>query len=143
MTTLNVPNAMTPEADVLTGGQPDTSTIRAAAEAGYKTVITTRAPGEPVGFDERALVESLGMGFYELPVTGANLNRQTVEAFDALMASAPRPILLHCGSGNRIGALYALREGWLRGADTATAMRVGEAAGMTGLAPAVRGLLAG
>lgn len=143
MSKLNVPNAMTPEADVLTGGQPDTSALKAAAAAGYKTVITTRAPGEPVGFDERALVESLGMAFHELPVTGANLNAQTVEAFDALMADAQRPVLLHCGSGNRIGALYALREGWLRGADTATAMRVGESAGMTGLAPAVRSLLGG
>jgi hypothetical protein len=44
--------------------------------------------------------------------------------------------LLHCGSGNRVGALLALRESQ-DGADDESALEYGRSAGLTKLEPVV------
>jgi hypothetical protein len=48
---------------------------------------------------------------------------------------------VHCASGNRVGAMMALREAWLRGATSEHALEVGRTWGMKGLEPDVNALL--
>jgi uncharacterized protein (TIGR01244 family) len=139
-----VPSARIPIAGVLSGGQPTQDEIAAAGAAGYKTVINLRPLTEP-GFEwEPAAVKAAGMAYVSIPVAGAaGLTKDNVIRLDAALkaAEAKGPVLLHCASGNRIGAMLALRAAWLEGKDPAAALAFGEASGLTHLEPAVRTLL--
>jgi len=139
-----ISNARTPLAGVLSGGQPTAEQIAEAATGGFRTVINLRGPDEP-GYEwEQAAVERSGMRYVHIPVAGAaGLTRENVERLDATLRAAidEGPVLLHCASGNRIGAMLALRAAWLRGTDPAEALRVGRAAGLTKLEAEVRALL--
>jgi protein tyrosine phosphatase (PTP) superfamily phosphohydrolase (DUF442 family) len=82
--------------------------------------------------------------YVELPIAGASdLTRENVERLDrALRDALPAgPVLLHCASGNRVGALLALRETWLRGAEPEAALALGRAAGLAGLEAKTRELM--
>jgi len=107
-------------------------------------VISLRTDEEP-GFEwERETVEDLGMRYVQIPVTGASgLTRENVERIDAALSEALEAgsVLLHCGSGNRIGAVLALREAWLRDVDAGAALDHGLASGLTKLESATRELL--
>ena len=141
---LPIRNARVPVEGVLSGGQPSPEQIEAAARAGFRTVINLRTEGEP-GFEwEREAVESLGMRYVLLPVAGADgLTRENVESLDAALEQAlgEGPVLLHCASGNRIGAILALRAAWLQEVDAQKALEYGRASGMTRLEGATRKLL--
>ena len=140
-----IPNGRVPMDGLLSGGQPTPEHIEQAARAGYRTVINLREPSEPGFAWEAEKVKALGMDYIAFPVAGAaSLTRENVERFDAVLdaALAKGPVLLHCGSGNRDGALLALRAAWLDGMDPERAIELGKAAGLTRLEPAVRALLA-
>jgi len=139
-----IPQARVPIDGVLSGGQPTADHIAAAARGGYRTVINLRADGE-TGFEwEREAVESHGMRYVHIPIAGAeDLTRANVELVDAALREARDrgPAILHCGSGNRIGAVLALRSAWLEGADPRAALDHGLASGLTRLEPATREIL--
>jgi uncharacterized protein (TIGR01244 family) len=132
--------------DVLEGitaaGQPSAAALSAAAAAGYKSVIDLRALTEDRGFDEKATVEGLGMSYVSLPVDGAaGVSFANADALDKLLADLPKPVLLHCASSNRVGALLALRAK-AGGADTDAALELGVANGLGSLKGAVETKLA-
>jgi len=137
-------NARVPIEGVLSGGQPTPEQIEAAARGGFRTVINLRSEQEP-GFEwEREKVEALGMRYVHIPVAGADgLTHENVEAIDAALerALAEGPVLFHCASGNRIGAVLALRAAWLEGQDPERALGFGLASGLTRLEQATRRLL--
>lgn len=141
--TVDFINRRQPSPTLLTGGQPTPKQLQAAADAGVKSVINLRPPSEDAGFDEDALLEGLDIAIYRIPVAGAqDLTRETIEAVDrALTAAGDAPVIVHCGSGNRVGAVMALRAAWLKGANREDAMQVGREHGLTGLADAVEKLL--
>ena len=58
-----------------------------------------------------------------------------------MLESYDGPVLIHCASSNRVGALLALRES-LRGASDEEALEFGKQAGMTRLEPLVKERLA-
>jgi uncharacterized protein (TIGR01244 family) len=141
---LSIPSARIPMDGVLSGGQPTREQIEAAAASGFGTVINLRL-GLETGFEwEAETVEGLGMRYVSIPVAGSRgLTLENVRRIDAALseAAAAGPVLLHCASGNRIGAILALRAAWLHGVEPASAIAHGLANGMTRLEPAVRGLL--
>jgi uncharacterized protein (TIGR01244 family) len=101
-----LPNASSPVADVYTGGQPSESDLRHLAEAGIRTVLDLRPPEEPRGFDEAAAARAAGLEYVVLPVTYQDVPNETFDRFRELLRDdAKRPILVHCRSGNRVGAL--------------------------------------
>jgi protein tyrosine phosphatase (PTP) superfamily phosphohydrolase (DUF442 family) len=123
--------------DVLEGitaaGQPSAAALSAAAAAGYKSVIDLRALTEDRGFDEKATVEGLAMTYVSLPVPGASgVSYANAAELDKLLAELPKPVLLHCASSNRVGALLALRAK-AEGADSAAALDLGVANGLGSL----------
>lgn len=125
-------------------GQPGPGDWSALRRNGLASVLNLRPPSEQPGLDEPALVGGQGLSYGSLPVTGAaDLGRDAVIAFDDLLRRLPRPILVHCASGNRVGALFALRAAWLEGADRASALALGRSAGLTTLEPRVCELLDG
>lgn len=132
-----VRNARQPLPGLLTGGQPSVEQLENLGELGYRTVVNLRAEGEPG--TGRTEVEALGMDYVAIPVDGAaGLTRANAEALAAALAEAEEPVLLHCGSGNRVGALLAMKAFAVDGASAEEALELGLAAGVTRLEPTVR-----
>lgn len=137
-----VRNGMMPLEGVLTGGQPTDEQLAELRDAGYQTVINLRQPNERGTRGEAETVAGLGMTYISIPVAGKEgLNKENAAALAAALEQADGPVLLHCGSGNRVGALLALKAFWLEGATAEEAMDVGLAGGVTRLEPVVRELL--
>lgn len=127
-----------PRAGLYTAGQPTAEQLAQAKAAGVTTVIDLRGAGEDRGFDEPATARALGLRYLSLPVAGGKgVTVETARQLHALLGQTEGPVLLHCASGNRAGALLALAAAHVDGADNASALALGRAAGLTSLAPRV------
>ncbi|MGB5333581.1 MAG: sulfur transferase domain-containing protein [Woeseiaceae bacterium] len=122
---------------ITSAGQPDEAALKDFADSGYAAVIDLRTDSEDRGLDERVVVESLGMDYVSLPIGSDGISFDNARALDKLLSGYDQPVLVHCASGNRVGALLALRAS-LKGADDETAMELGKQGGLTGLEPKVR-----
>lgn len=131
-------NARRPEPDLLTGGQPTRECLEAAHAAGYGTVVNLRPAGEFEAFDEGRVARDLGFDYVHIPIGGtADLSPAVAESLDEVLTNPQRqPALIHCGSGNRVGALFALHARLKRGLSVDEALACGEAAGLA--APSLR-----
>ncbi|MCE5233584.1 MAG: sulfur transferase domain-containing protein [Mizugakiibacter sp.] len=138
------PNQCCPHPGLLCGGQPSAGQLAAFARAGGRCVINLRPQAELGDWDEDAVVRALGLAYVHIPIDGAAaLCREAARRLaDALARHGAGPVLVHCGSGNRVGALVALKAAWVDGHAPAQALAAGRQAGLTGLEPAVRALLA-
>lgn len=125
------------------GGQPTVETISQLRSAGISRVIDLRPDQETPDLDEKAVVEKAGLAYRSLPIAGAaDLTRENVTRFSSLLEEAgDEGVLLHCASGNRVGAMLALRARWLEGKSAEESLAIGKAAGMTSLEKAVTDLL--
>ena len=92
--------------------------IEALAASGVKTIVNNRPDGEDPGqlpADEaRSLCAAHGIAYHHIPFVAATLTRADVDAFEAVLTSAPQPVVAHCRSGTRstmIWALTRLRQG--------------------------------
>jgi uncharacterized protein (TIGR01244 family) len=101
-----VDNVGQPLEDLATAGQPEEEHLMRLAEAGYKTVIDLRTSEEDPGFDEPGVVRRTGMEYVNIPVGHESIEDETFERFRGLMKDPERrPVLVHCSSANRVGAL--------------------------------------
>lgn len=129
----------TPAAGIRSGGRITVADLPALRAAGITRVIDLTPDAETPQFDEAAAVRGAGLDYANLPIAGPqDLDREAVREFDALLAQSRAPVLVHCASGNRVGALAALRAAWLHGADEEAALAEGRRWGLTGLEPVVR-----
>jgi len=103
---VSLPNGTSPLPGVLTAGQPSAAQITQLAESGVRTVIDLRSPDEARGFDEPATVRAAGLSYRNIPVTSATLGDREFDELRALLRDENgRPVLVHCASANRVGAL--------------------------------------
>lgn len=132
-------NAKFPDANTVVTGKLSPEKIAKIAEAGIEHIINLQ-PDSELSFDEKSAVEAAGIHYTHLPISGADdLKQVNLLEFDkTLRAHHGKKTLLHCGSGNRVGACMALRAGWLRGRKMDTAMERGKQHGLTGLEEEVR-----
>ncbi len=136
-----LPNAIV-VAGVLTGGQPSPAQYDAMAKDGSKTVISLRTTEEPGASASALGVEALGMTYVSIPIDApAGLTRENVQKFSDALSEAEGPVVVHCGSGNRVGAMYGLKALWIDGATPADALEIARSSGMTGLEPDVKQLM--
>lgn len=96
---------------VFLASKPQPSDLEQAKKGGVKTVVNMMHPSEQAGFDERAFVSDLGLA-YENPAW--NGQEELTDAVIArnleILRTAERPMLVHCSSANRVGAIwYAYR----------------------------------
>ena len=124
-------------------GQPDATALSQLRYAGVQVVLDLREDAETPDLDEKAVVEASGLVYAALPVSGADgLTRENVTLFDKLLHdNEAKSVLVHCGSGNRVGAMMALRARWLQGKSAEEALALGKAAGLTRLSADVEKLL--
>lgn len=130
-----------PRPQLYSAGQPSAAQLQQAADAGVTTVIDLRQPDEDRGFDETAAAERLGLRYVRIPVAGAaGLTDANAHALRTALAQSSGPVLVHCASGNRAGALLALVRA-RDGAPVDQALQLGRDAGMTSLEAPTRALL--
>lgn len=105
-----------------TGAQVDGASLQEIAAMGYRAVINNRPDGEEPGqmtmAGAKAQAEALGLEYHFLPVTSSTIGKADVEAFDALLARAGKPLLAHCRTGTRVYLLYGAVQVLKHGADT-------------------------
>ena len=142
MVVYDLNNPQTPVLGVMTGGQPSEDDLIKLHEQGYGTVINLRLPGEFDAYDEAKLVEDLGMTYISLPIeVSGGLTKANAATLDQLVSEADGPSLVHCGSGDRVGALYAINAFHKSGLPLEDAIAVGKTAGLNRLEGAVRAAL--
>ena len=138
-----LPNERHPLPGLMTGGSPSSAAgFQALARAGYRTFIDLRSDAE-VPPDIPAAAEAAGLLYRRIPITGdKDLDLGTARALDALLDErAKDPVAIGCASGNRVGALLAVKAFWLDGVPPEQALALGVRAGLTRLEPSVRSLL--
>lgn len=113
--------------------------VAALKQAGIDVVISLIDPNELPGVDEPALLKDSGIAWVSLPIRGADdLTLDNVKTLDGLLSQhADQQVLVHCASGNRVGAMMALRAAWLKERSVEDALLIGQRFGLTRLQPAV------
>jgi uncharacterized protein (TIGR01244 family) len=92
---------------IFLASQPTPADLEQARTGGVRTVINLRHAQEITDFDEAAVVRDLGLT-YENPAWNgeAELTDGVFDELRRLLNTAERPLLLHCGSANRVGAVW-------------------------------------
>jgi protein tyrosine phosphatase (PTP) superfamily phosphohydrolase (DUF442 family) len=88
-------------------GQPSPDELKLFKEKGVKTVINLREKGE-TDWDEAAVVKELGMTYHLVPFKAPETLTAAVfdQARRVLNDRQNQPILLHCSTSNRVGAIW-------------------------------------
>jgi uncharacterized protein (TIGR01244 family) len=100
-----------------TAAQPTIDQLSAVREEGFRTIINLREPSEHDAQAEEAAARRLGLRYVGIPVRTAAPKSEQVDAF-LKVTDDPSiyPVLIHCGSGNRVGAFWMIRrvlvDGW-------------------------------
>ena len=139
---IGIPNAQMPDEGVLTGGQPTEDQFLEAKAEGYKTIINLRGVGEPGTDTQPALMVREGLAYVHIPVSGPHdISIQKAKELATALDGAAQPVMVHCASGNRVGALFALKAYFVDGASADDAITMGRQSGLTRLEPFVRDLI--
>jgi uncharacterized protein (TIGR01244 family) len=114
-----MPPLMTLAPGLAAAGALSAADIEALAAAGTKTIVNNRPdnedPGQLSADEARRLCAAHGIAYHHIPFVGATLTKTDIDAFEAVLGSAPQPIVAHCRSGTRSTMIWAL-----------TRMRAGE-----------------
>ena len=139
---LRLPYLSNPQPDLLCAGMPSAEDFRAVAAAGVRTVVNLCQLQE-TPIDEPEFVQHLGMRYVQIPIGGApDLSETNARALAAVIDDkANQPVLVHCMSSNRVGALLALKAGVVDRVPAEEAMQFGLQAGLRALEPVVWHLL--
>lgn len=139
---ISVPNLCSPKPDILACGMPSDQDLQDVAKKGIKTIINL-CPQEETPSGEATSVEQLGMTYINIPIRGPqDLSREAAKQLAAVMDDCSQhPLLIHCRSANRVGALIALKEYWFEGKSEADALATGRSAGMTKLEAGVMAIM--
>lgn len=93
--------------DIYLAGQPSAEDFAEFKKRGVKSVLNVRTK-EELDFDEAKTIKSLGLEYHHIPVAGPDA--LTDENFDKirklLNTKEERPLLFHCASANRVGAVW-------------------------------------
>jgi uncharacterized protein (TIGR01244 family) len=75
---------------------------------GFTSILDLRGPDEGTASEKEA-AESTGLRYFNIPVTdGLPTTFQIIEFAHVVEDPANAPLLIHCGSANRVGAMWAL-----------------------------------
>ncbi|MFQ5718597.1 MAG: hypothetical protein ACE5IK_03525 [Acidobacteriota bacterium] len=137
---LAIKNVRVPAPGLLTAGQLTESQLAALEQLGYRHFVSLREAGENGAGWEEAYAAEHGIDFVRLPVAGAAgvTSEHARELADTLEKAGDEPVVLYCGSSNRVGALLALKAHEIDGKDAPEALNFGLSAGLTRLEPVVR-----
>jgi len=92
--------------EIATSGQPTAAELKALQVAGFKTILNLRTPEEG-SLEEKGKVEGLGIRYLNIPITPEGISEEKVKEFSEVVNDpSNKPLLIHCASANRVGALW-------------------------------------
>ena len=117
--------------DIWFGGMPSSNDLRVAADRGVRTVVNLRNASEHPDFDEEAAATSLGLAYHNPGFNGGEqFTDARIDGIRELLTTAPRPLLLHCASANRVGGAWIPYRVLDLGADLDTAIAEAKTIGL-------------
>lgn len=119
-------NRLTPQ--IASSGMIGDGGATLLAAHNFKTVIDMRSATEGTQ-EEKVLVEAANMTYINIPTSVAGFDDEQLAAFTEAIENAEKPILVHCGSGNRAGGMWASYQ-ISKGVDPEKALQEGRKAGM-------------
>ena len=117
--------------NIATGAQPAAAAFAKLANRGFRAVLSLRTDTEGVDLKkDRELTEAAGMRYLQIPVVTAAPAPERVEEFLKTVADQKNyPLLIYCGSANRVGALWMIyrvvANGWTEEKALAEAVKIG------------------
>lgn len=136
---LNIPNLSQPSDEMLCAGQLSQAQMDALHAAGFKSFISLRVAGERGAGWEEAHASASEIDFQRLEIHGADdIDSAHAKELHELLAETEKPVVLYCGSSNRVGALLAIAAKEIEGKSAEEALQYGFDTGVTGLEPIVR-----
>ena len=100
--------------NIYISGQPDEASFQKLKSEGVTTVVNLRTEKEMsnrenVPFDEKALVDSLGMDYVHIPLGGTEspYTNEALIKFANALNNAEGKVLLHCTVGRRASHMWA------------------------------------
>jgi uncharacterized protein (TIGR01244 family) len=107
------------DAVVACGGATTTAALTGLKNDGFKSVINLRLATENgANIEENtAQAKQLGLNYFHLPMSGSAPDPKIVDQFlDIVSNTANQPVYIHCGSANRVGAVWLIKrviqDGW-------------------------------
>jgi uncharacterized protein (TIGR01244 family) len=120
------------DAVVACGGATDTAALEGLARDGFKSVINLRLATEANANIElnAARSKELGLKYIHIPFNTQQADHTVIDQFLAAVAdTSNQPAYVHCGSANRVGAVWlakrVLQDGWTIAKATAEAKFIG------------------
>ena len=135
-------NTANPAANLITGGQPSKSDLEKMAKNGVKVIVNLRTKEEFRKFNEKEVVESLGMKYVAIPIgEEKDFNIANIKLLDDALNDLKSPAVVHCASSNRVGGLLALRENLIKNVSASDSIAFGRNAGMRSTEKTVKKLI--
>ena len=102
-----VENYGRPAPYVASGGMITDEAMGYFAERGFRTVVSLLTPSEGTEA-HREQAEAAGINYYNFGVTSDGPGTEQVEGLREVLADPDNyPVMIHCASANRVGALWA------------------------------------
>ena len=98
------------DATVACAGATPIEALAVLRERGFNTIVNFRTPGEQgANIDEsRAAAEAVGLNYVHLPFRTPTA--EIAEAFlETVAEPSNQPVYIHCGSANRVGAMWLIK----------------------------------
>lgn len=122
------------DAALMCGGATSPDAFPEIKKLGFSSIINLRQDGEanvPVA-DAKQAAETAGLKYVHVPVNSSAPSEESVKAFlDAVQDPANQPMYIHCGSANRVAAMWLIKRVVVDGWDVARATTEAEAIGLT------------
>jgi uncharacterized protein (TIGR01244 family) len=93
--------------NIYLAGQPSVEDFAIAKDDGIKTVINLRTDAE-LRFDEKGVLKGLDIEYHHLPFMAPETLKDEIfeKSLKLLGDKKKQPVLLHCASANRVGAIW-------------------------------------
>jgi uncharacterized protein (TIGR01244 family) len=127
----DVPKILCVDERFATAGQPKDEAFVKLAQNGFRSVLNLRTEAEGVDLArERELTEKAGLRYISIPFVGSAPKPEPVADFiRAVKDKSNHPMLIHCGSANRVGALFMIyrvvEQGWSQEKAAEEATKIG------------------
>jgi uncharacterized protein (TIGR01244 family) len=107
------------DAIVACGGATETSALAGLKADGVASIVNLRLADEKGANipENEAQAKSLGLKYFHLPLSGAKPDPKVIDEFISVVGNkANQPVYVHCGSANRVGAVWlakrVVQDGW-------------------------------
>lgn len=122
------------DATVACGGATTPDAFPELKRRGFVSVINLRTAAEPDANVEAAAeaARAAGITYIHIPITSGSPEPAQVDEFLKAVANpANQPVYIHCGSANRVGAVWLIKRVRLDGWDVDRATKEAELIGLT------------